>query len=148
MYQCKLLDKKPHTIAKELILQCAKDINRILIGKEAENKLNIPSLSDNAVQRRILLMDENKDQVIDLSKSARLFALQLEESIDVLFCAELIAFVLYIHNGEFKDHFLCIINLRQEHVEKIFIQLLILFSRRMTSSENRCLDSVEMVLQP
>ena len=67
--------KKLHTIAEKLILRCAKDINRILIGKKTESKLNTPSLSKNAVQRRILLMYENKHQVIDLPKSARLFAL-------------------------------------------------------------------------
>ena len=51
--------KKPHTIAEQLILPCAKDINRILIGKEAESKLNILSLSDNMVQCRISMMSEN-----------------------------------------------------------------------------------------
>ena len=81
-------DKKLHTIAEELILRCAKDINRISIGKEAESKLNILSHSDNTVQRRILLMSENiKDQVIDLPKSDGPFSLQLDETTDVLFCA-------------------------------------------------------------
>ena len=40
--------KKPHTIADQFILPCAKDINRILIGKEAESKLNALFLSDNS----------------------------------------------------------------------------------------------------
>ena len=58
--------KKSHTIAEQLILPCAKDINRILIGKEAESKLNVLSLSDNTVQRRISLMSEDiQNQVID-----------------------------------------------------------------------------------
>ena len=68
--------KKPHKIAEQLILLCAKDINRILIGKEAESKLNILSLSDNTVQRRISLMSEDiQNQVIDQMKSAGSFAL-------------------------------------------------------------------------
>ena len=80
--------KKPHTIAEQLILPCAKDINRILIEKEAESKLNVLSLSDNTVQRRISLMSEDiKNQVIDQMKSAGSFALQLDESTDVSSCA-------------------------------------------------------------
>ena len=104
--------KKPHTIAEQLILPCAKDINRILIGKEAESKLNVLSLSDNTVQRRISLMSEDiKNQVIDQMKSAGSFALQLDESTDVSSCAQLIAFVRYVHKGAFKDEFLCIVDL-------------------------------------
>ena len=63
--------KKPHTIAEQLILPCAKDINCILIGKKAESKVNALSLSDNTVQRRISLMSEDiQNQVIDHMKSA------------------------------------------------------------------------------
>ena len=84
----------PHTITEELILSCVKDINCIVSGKEAESKLNILSFSDNAVQRRISLMSEYiKDQVIDQMKSAGPFALQLDESSDDWFCAQLTAFV-------------------------------------------------------
>ena len=62
---------------------------------------------DNTVQRRISLMSEDiKNQVIDQMKSAGLFALQLEESTDVSSCAQLIAFVRYVHKGAFKDEFL------------------------------------------
>ena len=61
--------KSPHTIAEELILPRAKDINRILMGKKAESKLNISSLSVDAVHSSNLLMSENiKDQVIDQLK--------------------------------------------------------------------------------
>ena len=97
--------KKPHTIAEQLILQCARDINRILFGKEAESGLNVLSLSDNTVQRRISLMsDDIKNQVIDQMKSAGSFALQVNESTDVSSCAQLIAFVRYVHNGTEKYH--------------------------------------------
>ena len=104
--------KKPRTIAEQLILPCAKDINRILIGKEAESKLSVLSLSDCAVQRRISVMSEDiRSQVIDQMKSAGSFALQLDESTDISSCAQLIAFVRYVHNGAFKDEFLCILDL-------------------------------------
>ena len=65
-----------HTIAGELILPCAKDINCISSGKEAKSKLNILSFSVNAVQRRIPLISEHiKDEVIDKVKSAGPLAL-------------------------------------------------------------------------
>lgn len=86
--------KKPHTIAEELILPCAKDINRIMIGTEAEKKLNVLSLSDNTVQRRITMMSEDiRDQVVDKMRSAGRFSLQVDESTDISSCAQLIAFV-------------------------------------------------------
>ena len=67
---------------------------------------------DNTVQRRISLMSEDiKNQVIDQMKSAGSFALQLEESTDVSSCAQLIAFVRYVHKGAFKDELLCIVDL-------------------------------------
>ena len=101
--------KKPHTIAEQLILPCAKDINCILIGKEAESKLNVLFLSDNTVQRRISLISKDiQNQVIDQMKSAGSFA---HESTDISSCAQLIAFVRYVHNGAFKDEFLCILDL-------------------------------------
>ena len=113
--------KMPHTITEELILPCVKDINCILSGKETESKLNIPSFSDIAMQRKISLMSKHiKDQVIDQKKSAGLFALQLDEFTDVSFCAQLTAFVRYIYNGEF----LCIINLPSRTREEDIYQII------------------------
>ena len=99
--------KEPHTVAGELILPCAKDINRIMIGIKAENKLNSLLLLDDTVQRRITMMSEDiKDQVIDEMKSAGSFSLQIDESTDDSSCAQLIAFVRYVHKDVFKDEFL------------------------------------------
>ena len=100
--------KKLLTIAEQLTLPCARDINRILFGKDAESMLNVLSLSDNTVQRRIsLTFDKIKNQVVDQMKSAGSFALQVDKSTDVSFCAQLIGFVRYVSNGVFKDEFLC-----------------------------------------
>ena len=69
----------PHTIAEESILPCVKEINCILSGKETESKLNVLSFSDNAVHIRISLMSSHiKDQVLDQTKSAGPFVLQLD----------------------------------------------------------------------
>ena len=104
--------KKPHTIAEDLILPCAKDINRLLIGPDAEKKLNQLSLSDNTVQRRISMMADNiKDQVISKVRTAGLFALQLDESTDVSSCAQLLVYARYLQSNTFKDEFLCCLEL-------------------------------------
>ena len=79
----------PYTIAEELILPYANDINRILSGKYAES--NLSTLSVKAIQHRISLMSEHsKNQVIDQVKSAGSFARQLDESADIL----LVAFIM------------------------------------------------------
>ena len=73
------------------------------------------------MQRKISLMSKHiKDQVIDQKKSAGPFALQLDESTDVSFCAQLTAFVRYIYNGEF----LCIINLPSRTREEDIYQII------------------------
>ena len=82
--------KKPHTIGEELILPCAKDIVRLMLGTVAERKLNSISLSDNTVQRRIYDLSEDiKIQVVEQIKEAPTgwFCLQLDESTDVASCA-------------------------------------------------------------
>lgn len=43
--------KKPHTIAEELILPCAKEMVRLVLGAEAAHKLSDVSLSNNTIQR-------------------------------------------------------------------------------------------------
>ena len=101
--------KKPHTIGEELILPCAKDIVRLILGNDAERKLNDISLSDNTVQRRIYDLSEDiKTQVIEQIKESPSgwFCLQLDESTDVASCAQLLVFVRYIYKSDFKEEFL------------------------------------------
>ena len=47
-------NKKPHTIAKELIMPAAKVLVKHVIGDEAVSNLNSISLSNNAIQRRTI----------------------------------------------------------------------------------------------
>ena len=101
--------KKPHTIGEELILPCAKDIVRLILGNDPERKLNDISLSDNTVQRRIYDLSEDiKTQVIEQIKESPSgwFLLQLDESTDVASCAQLLVFVRYIYKSDFKEEFL------------------------------------------
>ena len=101
--------KKPHTIAEELLLPATKDIVRVMLGAEYVNKLNTISLSNNTVSRRIDDMSADiMEQVIQEMKSAPfgIFSIQLDESQDVANCSQLLVYVRYIYEGDFKDEFL------------------------------------------
>ena len=57
-------NKKPHTIAEELIMPAAKVLVKHVIGDEAVSKLNSVSVSNNTIQRRITEMSTDiKEQV-------------------------------------------------------------------------------------
>ena len=99
--------KKPHTIGEELVLPCTKDIVRLMIGADAGKKLSSLSLSDNTIQCRIQEMsDDIKNQVVDQIKQSPSYVLQLDESTDVSSCAQLMVYVRYIHNCDFKEELL------------------------------------------
>ena len=44
---------KPHTIGEDFFLPAAKEMVEVMIGEKAAKKLNLISLSDNTVKRRI-----------------------------------------------------------------------------------------------
>ena len=52
-------NKKPHTIAENLIKRCALEMAGIVLGKEAKQKLQQVPLSDNAISSRILDMSDD-----------------------------------------------------------------------------------------
>ena len=101
--------KKPHTIAEELLLPATKEIVRVMLAAKYVNKLNTISLSNNTVSRRMDDMsDDIMEQVIQEMKSAPLgiFSIQLDESTDAENCSQLLVYVRYIYEGDFKDEFL------------------------------------------
>ena len=62
-YEVSLLvakNKKPYTIAEELIMPAAKVLEEHVIGNEAVSKLNGVSVSNNTIQRRITLISKIK----------------------------------------------------------------------------------------
>ncbi|XP_075833987.1 protein FAM200C-like isoform X1 [Microtus pennsylvanicus] len=100
---------KPHSFAEDLLLPAAKDSVRVLIGKEFGMQLSAVSLSNDTVRRRINDMSADiLNQVIQEIKSAPLpiFSIQLDESTDVTNCSQLLVYVRYINDGDFKDEFL------------------------------------------
>ena len=101
--------KKPHTIAVELLLPATNDIVRVMLGAEYVNKLNTISLSNKTVSRRIYDMSADiMEQVIKEMKSAPLgiFNILLDESTYVANSSQLLVYVRYIYEGDFKDEFL------------------------------------------
>lgn len=101
--------KKPHTIAEDLLLPCTKDIVRLMLGTEYVKKLNPISLSNDTVKRRIEDMSSDiLQQVVDEIKSTPLgiFSMQLDESTDVANCSQLMVYVRYVRDCDFKDEFL------------------------------------------
>ena len=76
-----------------------------------------------------LISEDIKNQVNDQRKSAGSFARQLDESTDVLFSLQVIAFVRYVNNDVFKDQFLYILDLPSRIRRKDFFETIGTFSR-------------------
>ena len=99
--------KKPHTIVEQLVLPCAKEMVRLVVGEDAARKLNDISVSNNTVSRRIDEISQNiSEQVVDEIKKSPLFAIQLDESTDVSMSSQLMVFARYMVDGNVKEEFL------------------------------------------
>ena len=101
-------NKKPHTIAEELIMPEAKMLVKHVIGDEAVSKLNSFSISNNIIQRRITEMssDINKQVITKEQGSKYGFAIQLDESTDVSNCAQLLVYVRYATKDAIRSELL------------------------------------------
>ncbi|KAI6649594.1 hypothetical protein LOD99_6760 [Oopsacas minuta] len=102
-------EKKPHTIAENLILPCCKDIVHCILGDSAEKKLASLPLSNDTIKHRITdMVDDVEQQVVAeiLGAPLNTFSIQLDESTDVSSCAQLLVFARYIKDRDFKEEFL------------------------------------------
>ena len=107
--------KKPHNIAETVIKPSALAMTRIVLGDKHEKSLKAIPLSNNTVKRRIAAMSEDiKEQVItEINKSAfGLFAIQLDESVDVSSVSQLMVFIRYAVDTSVKEEilFCCALN--------------------------------------
>jgi hypothetical protein len=83
--------KKPHTIAEDLILPSAVDMVKAVLGEKVVRQVRAIPLSDNSISRRITDMSADvNEQIVEMLKTSKKFALQLDESTDVANCAILI----------------------------------------------------------
>ena len=88
-------------------MPCAKTMVKLALSEESAKKVNTISLSNNTVHRRISqLSDDIKEEVIQEIKRAGLFSIQLDESTDVQFCSQILAFVRFVHDEDLKKEFL------------------------------------------
>ena len=91
--------KKPHTIAKEVILPAAIDFVCIMIGDNAAKKLKDVPLSNNTICQQIKDMRVDiTDQLICRLKDNE-FAIQLDEATFGVHDAYLICYVRYFIPG-------------------------------------------------
>ena len=97
--------KKPHTIGEELIMPCAKEMVSLMIGEDMVSKLGIVPLLNNTVHRRICDTSEDitAQNVIAIKQSPWHAAIQLDESMDIASCAQLMVWVRFIKDGGFVD---------------------------------------------
>ena len=80
---------------------------RLVVGEDAARKLDEISVPNDTVSRRINEISLNiKEQVVDEIKKSPLFAIQLDESTNVSHFSQLLGFVRYVHEENFKEEFL------------------------------------------
>ena len=101
-------NKKPYTIGEELIKPCILPAAKQILGPEAAQKFDGIPLSNNTAQQRIEDIAMDIEQEV---KKSPYFAIQLDESTDVSNCAILLCFVRYKEKTDFKEEFLCYIDL-------------------------------------
>ena len=101
-------NKKPHTIAENLIKPCALEMAGIVLGKEAKQKLQQVPLSDNVISSRISDMSDDilKQVITDIKSSPTKISMQLDESTDVAKCCQLLAIVRYAKGETVCENFL------------------------------------------
>jgi len=101
------MNKKPHTIGEDLIKPCLCDAVSLVIGEKHVAKIKQISLSNTTVQIRISdLSNDIMATIIDEMKGSSMFALQLDESTDVVLCSQLLAFTRYIKDDCVKEEYL------------------------------------------
>ena len=79
----------------------------LVVGDDAARKLDDISVPNDNVSRRKNEISQNiMKQVVDKLKISPSFAIQLDESVDVSQYSQLLVFVRYVHEGNFKEEFL------------------------------------------
>ena len=101
---------KPHIIGETLVKSGAMQLAKIMLGKEAENKLFLAPLSNDVVKSRINDISEDifSQVVADSKASPTKFSIELDETLDVANLNQVIAFVCYVKGqGIKKEFFFC-----------------------------------------
>jgi len=101
-------ENKPHTIEETLVKPCALEMTELVYGTEHKKKLETAPLSNDTINSRIADISDNiLEQVMEELKASPFpFSIQLDESTDVSQCAQLLAYVRYMHADAIKEEFL------------------------------------------
>jgi hypothetical protein len=90
---------KSHTIAASLMMLACKIIVRTMIGNEAESEIDEVFLSDNTVSRRVGDMSHGAENILSEILKYTNFALQVDESTDITYRVQMLAFVRFGNDG-------------------------------------------------
>ncbi|KAG6932310.1 zinc finger BED-type containing 5 [Chelydra serpentina] len=94
-------------IGETLVKPAAKVMVQVMIGDKASKAIDCVPLSNNTVHRRITDMAENvKRQLLSRVQKSCYYALQADESTDIVNLANLLLFVRYELNNEVHDDIL------------------------------------------
>ncbi|VVC46493.1 Ribonuclease H-like domain, partial [Cinara cedri] len=115
---------KPHTIAEDLILPAAKAMVSIMISKEVANNLNLISLSNDTIKKRIDSLSGNiKEQLLRRINECDYFSLQLDESTDITNKSILLCYVRYNYENTIFEDILFVTSLIRTTAEEIFTKI-------------------------
>lgn len=114
--------KKPFTIGEQLVQSCLSKVVEIILGPSASAKISAVPLSRNTIARRFSDMTRDVEkQLCSRLKMSGHFALQFDESTDIVGEAILIGFVRYIHDGKIVEDIFCFCSLPERTTgEEIF----------------------------
>ena len=89
-------------------MNAAMQLAKVMLGKEAENKLSLVPLSNDVFKSQINDISEDilSQVVADSKASPTKFIIQLDKTTDVANLNQLIAFVRYVKGQEIKEEFL------------------------------------------
>jgi len=101
--------KKNFTIGENLIMPCLVDTCQIMFGDKYAKKIKRIPLSNDTVARRIMTMcSDVEHQLIKLIKKSKIYALQVDESTDIVGKVLLLIYIRYVDwdECEIKEEFL------------------------------------------
>ena len=101
-------EKKALTIGETLVEPYALEMTELVCGTEQRKKLEVVPLSNDTISSTITDISNNiLEQVMEeLQVSPFPLSMQLEERTDVSQCAQLLAYVRYMHADAIKEEFL------------------------------------------
>jgi len=102
-------EKMAYTAAEKIILPACMHMVRTIFDDKSADKLRIIPLSDNTVSRQICMIAKHLEvMLIAQLQSGIGFAIQLDESADILSCPTLLFYVRYVWQDDFIED-LCVV---------------------------------------